>query len=89
MIDNYYGEFDKEGFNDETINGFNLLYAKNGSRPKNSWFKTRLEVTKFMIDNLNNIDLLIINDVVIDKDKLINENLELSRYLKLKKIYEI
>jgi hypothetical protein len=89
MINNYHGEFDKEGFNDETINGFTLLYTKNGRSPKNSWFKTRLEVTEFMINNLNSIDLLIINDVVIDKDKLINENLKLGRYLKLNKIYEI
>jgi len=86
MINNYYGEFDKEGFNDENIDGFHLLYAKHGSSPKHSWFKTRLEVTKFMIDNLNSIDLLIINDVNIDKDKLINENFKLGRFLKLNKV---
>ena len=85
MINNYYGGFDKEGFNDESIDGFYLLYTKHGSSPKHSWFKTKLEVTVFMIDNLNNIDLLVINDVVIDKDKLVNENLRLGRFLKLNK----
>ena len=48
-----------------------------------------LDVTEFIMYNLNDMDLIVINDVIIDKNRLVNENLKLSRYLKLKKIYEI
>lgn len=69
--------------------GFNLMYAKSGGRPKNCFFNKRIEVTEFLLRNLNDIDLIVINDVIIDKNTLIMNNLSISRYLKLKKIDEI
>jgi len=65
--------------------GFRLVYAKSGGRPKNIFFESRIEVTEFLINNLNEIDFICINDVIIDKNKLVNENLKLSRFLKLDK----
>ena len=41
------------------------------------------EISKSLYEELNNIDFLSINDVVIDKNELVNNNLKLSRYLKL------
>lgn len=71
--------------NIEMNEGFNLVYAKKGGSPKNIYFSTRLEVTDFLVNNLNNINFLSINDSVININKLVNENKYLSRYLKLKK----
>ena len=65
--------------------GFHLVYAKTGGRPKNIFLETRKEVTEFLINNLNEIDFICINDVIIDKNKLVNENLTLGRFLKLNK----
>jgi hypothetical protein len=89
MNNNFYGDFDKEGFNDESIDGFHIVYAKSGSIPKYTFYKNRIDVVEFMINNLNSIDLLSINNVVIDQKKLVNENKKLSRYLKLSKSYEL
>ena len=75
--------------NIEMNDGFNVVYAKSGGRPKNSFFENRKEVTEFFMNNLNDIDLLIINDMNIDKNQLINNSLLLSRYLKIKKVDEI
>jgi len=69
--------------------GFRLIYAKKGGIPKNKYFEEKIDVIKFFFDELNNIDFLSINDVIIDKNKLVKENLVMSRYLKLKKLYEI
>jgi hypothetical protein len=69
--------------------GFNLIYAKKCGRPKNVAFKSRNEVTKFFLDNLNDIEVLFINDVTIDINKLINNNKKLARYLKIQKITDI
>lgn len=66
--------------------GYNLIYAKRMGSPKNMHLNTRMEVIEFFIENLNNIDFLSINDVIINKNQLINESKGLSRYLKLKKI---
>jgi len=66
--------------------GFNLVYAKRMSRPKNAYFETRLKVIEFFLENLNDIDFLSINDVNINIDKLVNDNIHIARYLKLKKI---
>jgi ABC-type proline/glycine betaine transport system ATPase subunit len=68
--------------------GFYLIYAKRCGIPQNIFFETRIEVVNFFIKNLNDIDFISINDVIIDKNKLINDNIKLSRYLKLKKIKE-
>lgn len=73
----------------EINDGFNLVYAKSGKTPKNIFLEKRKDVVKFFIDNFNDIDFISINDVIIDKNKLVNNNLLLSRYLKLKRIYEI
>ena len=76
--------------NDIEINdGFNIMYAKNGGRPKNCWLDTRREVVEFLMENLNDIDLLCVNDVIIDKYKLVQDNLKLIRYLKIKRLYEL
>ena len=73
----------------EINDGFNIVYAKSGNSPRNYYCDNRRDVIKFFISELNNIDLLIINDMVIDKNKLIADNLNLSRYLKMKKINNI
>ena len=57
--------------------------------PENCFLETRIEVTKFLKNNLNDIDFISINDIIIDKNILINNSLPLCRYLKLKKINEI
>lgn len=69
--------------------GFNIVYAKKYNRPQNIYCKDRHDVIKFFIDNLNDIDLIVINDIIIDKNKLVNNNKILSRYLKLKIIYNL
>jgi hypothetical protein len=73
----------------EVNDGFNLIYAKSGGSPKNKFFESRILLVEFLMINLNNIDFLSLNDVIIDKNKLINDNLKMSRYLKLMRIYEI
>lgn len=75
--------------NIEVNDGFNLVYAKSGGRPKNIFLEKRRGVVEFLLENLNDIDFISINDINIDKNKLVNDNLLLCRYLKLKKIYEI
>jgi hypothetical protein len=69
--------------------GFNIIWAKSGGRPYNAFFFTRREVVEFLLKNLNNMDLISINDVNINKEQLLKDNLKLTRYLKLQKIYEI
>lgn len=72
---------------DITINdGFNLIYAKTGNSPKNEFFSNRRELVIFLVNNLDKIDFMSLNDIIIDKNKLINDNKILSRYLKIKKI---
>lgn len=73
----------------ELNEGYNLIYAKLGSSPKNKFFDTRILLIEFLMSNLNNIDFISLNDVIIDKNKLINDNLKMSRYLKLMRIYEV
>ena len=65
--------------------GFNLVYAKKGGIPKKCFFETRIEVTEFLANNLNEIDFIAINDVIIDKNVLINNNSLLSKYINLTK----
>ena len=65
--------------------GFNVIYTKKMGIPKSIYFKDRISVTDFLLEELNNIDLLSINDVIIDKEKLVNNNKKLSRYIKLTK----
>jgi len=69
--------------------GFNIVYAKSGGRPCNKFFESRRDVVKFLMNELNNIDFICVNDVTIDKDLMVKNNIKLSRYLKLKKIYGI
>jgi len=69
--------------------GFRLIYAKKGGIPKNKHFEKKMDVIIFLFEELNNIDFLSINDVIIDKNKLVKDNLVMSRYLKLKRLYEI
>lgn len=65
------------------VDGFNIVYAKKRGTPKNIKFNDRLLVTKFLMEELNNIDILCINDNIIDINALVNNNTKLSRYLKL------
>jgi hypothetical protein len=69
--------------------GFFVVYAKKCNKPNNIHFKDRINIVEFLLYNANDIDFLSINDVIIDLNKLINNNLMLSRYLKLTKNYEI
>lgn len=69
--------------------GFNVVYAKSGGRPNNKYFENRRDVVLFLMKELNNIDFICVNDVPIDKDLMVKNNIKLSRYLKLKRIYEI
>jgi hypothetical protein len=69
--------------------GFNLVYAKIGNAPKNIFLEKRIDIMKFLANNLNNINFLSINDVIIDNNKLVNDNIKLGRYLKLMIINEI
>lgn len=71
---------------DLEVDGFNLVYAKKMGTPKSVYFDNKISVTEFLMEELNNIDILIINDVFIDKEKLVNDNLKLSRYIKLNKL---
>lgn len=66
--------------------GFNIVYAEKCGRPKAIFLNNRQEVINFFMENLTNIELLTINDIIIDKNKLVNDNMLLSRYLKLKRI---
>jgi len=69
--------------------GFNIIYAKKMSRPKNIYLENRINVINFMIEYNDDIDFLSINEVIIDKNKLINDNKLLSRIIKMKKINNI
>lgn len=69
--------------------GWYILYTKRCSTPKNIYFKDKLDVYKFFKENLNDIDFLEINSNIIDIFKLVNDNYNLSRYLKLKRSYEL
>jgi hypothetical protein len=69
--------------------GFNVTYAKRGGTPKSKFFETRREVVVFLLEELNDIDLIAVNDVIINKNDLVKNNVKLSRYLKLKRLYEI
>lgn len=53
---------------------FNLTYAKKCGSPKFVEFETKNEVIEFLIENLEDIDLLTINDSIIDI-KLLIKNL--------------
>ncbi|MCK9416710.1 hypothetical protein M0Q97_08655 [Candidatus Dojkabacteria bacterium] len=50
---------------------FNLTYAKKCGIPKFAEFKTKNEVIEFLIENLEDIDLLTINNSIIDIKLLI------------------
>lgn len=73
----------------DSFDGFHLVYAKKCGSPKNKFFEKRIDVIEFFSHNLNNIDFLSINDVIIDINRLVENNKKLSRYLKLIKIYEV
>lgn len=66
--------------------GYRIVYAKNCGRPKNIFLETKFDVIEFFLENLNEIDMMSINDVYINRQKLVNDNKKLSRYLKLRKI---
>ena len=73
----------------ELNEGYNLIYANLGSSPKSRFFESRIMLVEFLMYNLNDIDFMSLNDVIIDKNKLINDNLKMSRYLKLMRKYEV
>ena len=73
----------------EINDGFNIMYAKNCGTPKNVFFKDRRGFVEFILENINDIDFITINDKQINKEKLINDNTLLNRYLKLKRIEDI
>lgn len=66
--------------------GYNIVFAKKGGRPNSKFLETRREVVEFLLEELNDIDLIVINDVVLNKDELVKNNIKLSRYLKLKRL---
>ena len=45
---------------------FNLTYAEKCGIPKFAEFETKNEVIEFLIENLEDIDLLTINNSIID-----------------------
>lgn len=69
--------------------GFNIVYAEKCGRPKAIFLNNRQEVINFFMENLTNIELLTINDIIIDKNKLVNDNKLLGRYLKLKRFEKL
>ena len=73
----------------DNLDGFHLVYAKKCGSPKNRFFEKRIDLVEFFIYNLNDMDLISINDINIDRDKLVNNSKILSRYLKLMRLYEI
>lgn len=68
---------------------YNLVYAKNMGIAKRIKLDTKKEVVEFLLNNIDDIDFISINEVVIDKEKLIKENKFFHRYLKLLKINKI
>jgi hypothetical protein len=63
--------------------GFSMTYCKIGSSPKSIFLRDRNDVLNFLFKEIKNIDYIGINDRVVNKNRLINNNLVLSRYLKL------
>lgn len=57
---------------------FNLTYAKKNGTPKYTEFETRKEVIKFLLENLDNMDLLTINNMIIDINLLIKKIKEIE-----------
>ena len=57
---------------------FNLTYAKKNGRPKYSEFETKIEVIEFLLENIENMDLLTINNMFIDIKLLIKKINELE-----------
>jgi len=70
----------------ESFGGYNLIYAKKGGIPKNIFFKTKEEFNDYLIEHLCDMDLISLNDIFVDKNKLIENNKNLLRYLKIKNI---
>lgn len=68
---------------------FNVIYAKKMGIPKTAVFDNKKDVVEFLLYNIDDIDFLSINEVIIDKNKLIYENKLFSRYLKLIKLNEL
>lgn len=79
----------ENNINIEINEGFNIVYAKKCGRPLSVYLEKKQDVINFFINNLNNIELLTINDSIIDINKLVNSNILLGRYLKLKRSYEL
>jgi len=73
----------------EKIEGYNIIYAKKNGIPKNNFFKSRVELVEFIVYNVIDMEFLSINDVIIDRNKLVAQSKPLMRYLKLKNLYEI
>lgn len=70
-------------YNDPDEIGFSISYGKMGSSPKSIFIRDRNDVLKFFFKEIRNIDYISINDRVVNKTRLINNNIILSRYLKL------
>ena len=69
--------------------GYHIVYVKSGGKPNNIWFETRLEMIDFLFKNLSEYDLFSVNDIIVDKSRLIQKNKKVYRYLKLRKLNEI
>lgn len=57
---------------------FNLTYAKRNGVPKYTEFETKKEVIEFLLENLDNMDLLTINNMIIDINLLIKKIKEIE-----------
>ena len=70
--------------------GFRIIYAKSGGSPINIFFEKKMKLLGFIINNLDYIDYLSINDVLIDKNKFVDENkTKINRFLKINRLYDI
>lgn len=67
---------------------FNLTYAKTCGTPKFVEFETKNEVIEFLIEKLENIDLLTINNSIIDI-KLLIKNLNTIKNQKILNILDL
>ncbi len=52
---------------------FNITYAKKGGTPKKTTLKKPEEVLSFISENIYEINLLSINDIILDIDKIIEK----------------
>jgi len=66
--------------------GYNLIYAKNGSKPKVKYCFKKNEVIEFLVNELDSIDFISINDRQLNINEFIKGSKRFSRLLKLNKL---